>query len=152
MAVTRKRVGDNVVYHLSGLLDAETVHQYFDLNYEDYHVLGDAIGVIIDFRELTRPTISGLSAAQSRMKGVVFDTPVAFVGRPDSILMAFLSGLEALSSQTRRRFRFFREGDDPIADASDWIDSWYELHGLDRDAIRGQITANPTPPRGEAEK
>ena len=144
--VKNKRIGDDVVYTLAGNLDAAAAHHYFDLNYRDYHEIGDAIGVIIDLRAMERLTVAGLRVAQQRMSGVVFDTPVAFVGNPDSILLAFLSILEGLSSRTRSRFAFFREGEDPIADAVAWVGAWYEQHGIDREARRGRITAAPTPP------
>ena len=152
MPITRERIGDDVVYTVTGPLDAQTVHRFFDLNYEDYQQLGDAIGIVIDLRQLTRLTVSGLSAAQSRMKGVVYDTPVAFLGEPDSLLMTFLSGLEALSSRARRRFHFFRGDEATVDDAVAWLDAWFESHPQERDELRGRITARPSPPRGQSEK
>jgi hypothetical protein len=85
-----------------------------------------------------------LRTAQQRIAGVVFNTPVAFVGRPDDIVLAFLSGFEALSSQGRRRFRFFRREEEPLAASLVWLDEWFRENDVDRDAVRGQVTASPS--------
>lgn len=143
MSVTRKRQGDNVIYTVEGKLDRAEMHQLFDLNYSDYYKIGDAIGAVIDFRQMSQLTISGLRVAQQRISGVVFNTPVAFVGRADSILIAFLSGFEALSSRGRRRFRFFRREEEPVAAALAWVDEWFEENNVDREAVRGRVTASP---------
>jgi hypothetical protein len=123
------------------VFDAECAHRYLDLNALDYNTIGDALGAIIDFRDMTRLTISGLRVGQERLKGVTFDTPVAFVGSPDSIIVTFLRGIEALTSRGRRRFAFFDNPDE----AARWIDSWFVTHHKDRAALRGQITTNVEP-------
>jgi hypothetical protein len=142
MPVKRQRHGDNVIYTLEGPLDAELVREYFHLNFRDYLAFGDALGAVIDLRPMTRVTVPGLRTAQGFMRGVVFDTPVAFVGPPDPIVRAFLSGLEALSSRRGHRFRFFQddEHNDPMLAATVWLDDWYAEQGRDRAALRGRIT------------
>jgi hypothetical protein len=142
MPVIRERHGDTVVYSLDGPLDEAMVRQFFRLNYSDYKVVGDALGAVVDLRPMTKVTITGLRTVQGFMRGVVFDTPVAYLGRPDRIVSAFLSGLEALSSRRGNRFRYFREEDhaDPLAAAVAWLDAWYVETGRDRAALRGQIT------------
>lgn len=146
MSITRERQGDNVIYTVEGRVDRAMIDHLFDLNYSDYYEIGDAIGVVIDFRQMSHLTVSGLRAAQARIAGVVFDTPVAFVGRADNIMLAFLSGFEALSSQGRRRFHVFREGEGSLAVALAWLDEWFRENKVDRDAVRGQVTANPPRP------
>ena len=99
---------------------------------------------------MERLTLSGLSAVQRHMDGVVFNTPVAFVGNPDSVLRAFISGLEALTSMGQRRIRFFRGDDEAMAEALKWIDEWFSSHDIERDQVRGQRTTNvPLPPDTE---
>ncbi|NLF67194.1 MAG: hypothetical protein GX579_21610 [Chloroflexi bacterium] len=142
MPVIRERQGDTVIYRLDGPLDEAMVRQFFYLNYSDYKAIGDAIGAVVDLRPMTKVTIAGLRTVQGFMRGVVFDTPVAYLGRPDRIVSAFLSGLEALSSRRGHRFRFFSEEhyDDPLAAAVAWLDAWYVETGRDRAALRGKIT------------
>lgn len=142
MPVIRARQGDTVIYTLDGPLDEAMVRQFFRFNYSDYTAIGDALGAVVDLRPMTKVTITGLRTVQGFMRGVVFDTPVAYVGRPDRVVSAFLSGLEALSSRRGHRFRFFREDDydDPMAAAVAWLDRWYEETGRNRAALRGQIT------------
>ena len=125
--------------HLVGPLD-EYVRQ-FSTSTTDYKAIGDAIGAVVDLRPMTKVTIAGLHRT-GFMRGVVFDTPVAYLGRPDRIVSAFLSGLEALSSRRGHRFRFFSEEhyDDPLAAAVAWLDAWYVETGRDRAALRGKIT------------
>jgi hypothetical protein len=137
MPVERRREGDNVIYEIKGRLDAATAHQFADLNLADYREIGDAIGAIVDYRQMTGLTISGLRAAQARYKGLVFNTPSAFVGNPDSLLVTFLRGLEALTSRGTSRFSFF----DNLSEAVAWVDVWYDTHQLDRERLRGQVTA-----------
>lgn len=141
MPITHQRIGLNVIYTFDGPLNEEAAHQYFDLNYGDYHEIGDAIGLVLDFRHL-RFRVSGLLVASQRMKGVVFDTPVAFVGNPGNIFMTFLISLEALSSRGHKRFAFFNTVDEALA----WLDQWYVDRKLDRQELVGVITGNPTPP------
>jgi hypothetical protein len=136
MPVERKREGDNVIYEIKGQLDATTAHQFADLNLGDYQEIGDAIGAIVDYRQMTGLTIPGLRAAQARYKGLVFNTPSAFVGNPDSLLVTFLRGLEALTSRGTSRFGFF----DNVSEAVAWVDAWYDNHQLDRERLRGQVT------------
>ena len=143
MPVERRREGDNVIYEIKGQLDAATAHQFADLNLGDYQEIGDAIGAVVDYRQMTGLTISGLRAAQARYKGLVFNTPSAFVGNPDSLLVTFLRGLEALTSRGKSRFAFF----DNLAEAVKWVDGWYETHQLDRERLRGQLTAFGKAPR-----
>jgi hypothetical protein len=142
MPVIWERQGDTVIYTLDGPLDEAMVRQFFYLNYRDYRTIGDAIGAVVDLRPMSRVTINGLRTVQGFMRGVVFDTPVAYIGPPDRIVRAFLTGLEALSSRRDNRFRFFQaeEHDDPIAAAVAWLDAWYVQAGRDRAALRGQIT------------
>ena len=142
MPVNRERHGDTVIYTLDGPLDEAMVRQFFRLNYSDYEAIGDAIGAVVDLRPMTKVTIAGLRTVQGFMRGVVFDTPVAYLGRPDRVVSAFLSGLEALSSRRGHRFRFFSEEhyDDPLAAAIAWLDAWYVETGRDRAALRGKIT------------
>jgi hypothetical protein len=137
MPVDRRREGDNVIYEIKGPLDVETAHRFADLNLGDYREIGDAIGAVVDYRQMTRLTIPGLRAAQSRYKGLIFNTPSAFVGNPDSLLVTFLRGLEALTSRGTSRFGFF----DNLSDAIAWIDAWYDTRQLDRERLRGQLTA-----------
>lgn len=139
MPVERRREGDNVIYEIRGPLDVATAHQFADLNLADYQEIGDAIGAIIDYRQMTRLTIPGLRAAQGRYKGLVFNTPSAFVGSPDSLLVTFLRGLEALTSRGTSRFAFF----DNLPAAVVWIDDWYDSHNLNRQTLRGRVTAVP---------
>lgn len=142
MPVKRQRHGDTVTYTLEGPLDAEMVRQFFYYNYRDYGAIGDAIGAIVDLRPTTRITVAGLRTVQGFMRGVIFDTPVAFVGPSDPIVRAFLSGLEALTSRRGHRFRFFQddEHNDPIEAATAWVDEWYQIQGRDRVSLRGRIT------------
>ena len=86
--------------------------------------------------------VSGLLVASQRMKGVVFDTPVAIVGNPGSIFLTFLTSLEALSSRGQKRFAFM----DSVEDALAWNDRWFVDRKLDREALIGLVTGNPTPP------
>jgi hypothetical protein len=142
MPVKRQRQGDNVIYTLEGPLDAELVRQFFHFNYRDYGAIGDALGAVIDLRPMTRVTVAGLRTVQGFMRGVIFDTPVAFVGPPDPIVRAFLSGLEALSSRRGNRFRFFQDDEhqEPLVTAIAWLESWYEEQGRDRAALHGRIS------------
>ena len=141
MPVIRTRQGDNVIYKITEVFDPKTAHQYHDLNALDYNEIGDALGAIIDIREMTRVTVGGLRVAQVRLNGVVFDTPVAFVGSPDSIVITFLRGLEALTSRGRSRFGFFTN----IEEAVKWIDAWYLTHHKNREALRGQVSTEFKP-------
>ncbi len=142
MPVQRQQRGDNVIYILEGPLDPELVREFFHHNYRDYGEMGDALGAVVDLRPMTRVTVAGLRTVQGFMRGVVFDTPVAFVGPPDPIVRAFLSGLEALSSRRGHRFRFFQDDGrkDPLIAAVAWLDDWYVEQGRDRAALRGRIT------------
>jgi hypothetical protein len=141
MGVTHQRYDLNVVYTFVGPLNEEAAHQYFDLNYQDYNEVGDALGTVLDMRQM-RFRVSGLLVASQRMKGVVFDTPVAFVGNPGSIFLTFLTSLEALSSRGQKRFAFM----DSVEDALIWNDRWFVERKLDREAMIGLVTGNPTPP------
>ncbi len=141
MPILHQRDNLNVIYTFVGPLDEETTHQYFDLNYDDYHEIGDALGTVLDFRRL-RFRVSGLLVASQRMKGVVFDTPVAFVGNPGNIFLTFLTSLEALSSRGQKRFAFFNR----VEEALEWNNRWFDERGLDRQTLVGVITSNPTPP------
>jgi len=141
MGVTHQRDGLNVVYTFVGPLNEEATHQYFDLNYYDYTEVGDALGTVLDMRQM-RFRVSGLLVASQRMKGVVFDTPVAFVGNPGSIFLTFLTSLEALSSRGQKRFAFFDSVDDALA----WNNRWFIERKLDRQTLVGRVTGNPTPP------
>ncbi len=141
MSVTHMRDGLNVIYTFIGFLDEETVHHYFNLNYQDYHEVGDALGTVLDFRQM-RFRVSGLLAASQRMKGVVFDTPVAFVGNPGTVFFTFLTSLEALSSRGPKRFAFFSSVDEAVR----WNNHWFVERKLDRQSLIGVITGNPTPP------
>ena len=96
------------------------------------------LGAIIDYQQMTRFTISGLRAIQENLRGVQFETPVAFIGNSDSILITFLKGLEALTSRGNSRFAFFDNSDE----ASAWIDAWYTTNRKDRQALRGQISTD----------
>jgi hypothetical protein len=142
MPVSSTRLGETVIYRITGAFDPSTAHQYHDLNAADYNEIGDALGAVIDFREMTSVTVSGLRAAQSRLQGIVFDTPVAFVGSADSIIITFLRGVESLTSRGRTRFGFFTDLDEAVA----WIDSWYTTHHKDRDSLHGLVTTH-IPPR-----
>ncbi len=141
MPVIHQRDALNVIYTFVGPLDETCAHQYFDLNYYDYNEVGDALGTVIDIRQM-RFRVSGLLIAIQRMKGVVFDTPVAFVGNPGNVFLTFLMSLEALSSQSQKRFAFFNE----VPEALDWNNRWFEERKLDRQALIGVVTGNPTPP------
>lgn len=141
MPVLHRRDGLNVIYTFVGPLDEECTHQYFDLNYADYHEIGDAIGTVIDIRQM-RFRVSGLLVATQRMKGVVFDTPVAFVGNPGNVFFTFLISLEALSSQGQKRFAFFND----VPEALEWNNRWFDERRLERQALFGVVTGNPTPP------
>lgn len=141
MPVLYARQQDDVIYTFIGHIDSDAAHRYFDLNYADYHEIGDAIGVIIDISE-ARVRFGALNTASQRMKGVVYHTPVAFVGKPDTMLATFLAMLEAMSSKGARRFSYFSE----VESAIEWIEGWFEEQGLDRAGLRGQITATPTLP------
>lgn len=141
MPVLHQRDGLNTIYTFVGPLNEECAHQYFDLNYADYHEIGDALGTVIDIRQM-RFRVSGLLVASQRMKGVVFDTPVAFVGNPGNVFLTFLISLEALSSQGQKRFAFFNE----VPEALEWNNRWFEERGLDRQTLLGIVTGNPTPP------
>lgn len=142
MSVTHTRQKDTIIYTFTGHVDTHTAHCYFDLNYTDYHQIGDAIGVVMDIGN-AKVRFSALNAANSRMRGVVFNTPVAFVGKPDTAFATFLSMLEAMSSKGSRRFSYFSNVDEAVA----WIDNWFVERHLDRNALRGQVTATPTPPK-----
>jgi hypothetical protein len=141
-----ERSGYNVVYKISGPFDPATANAYQDLNAEDYYEIGDALGAIIDFREMTHVTVRGLHTVQNRLNGVIFDAPVAFVGHTNSIFMTFLRGVEALTSRGRQRFAFF----DTREEAKAWIDAWFEEHDKDRDALYGRISAAIARPAGQA--
>ena len=134
MPVIRKEHegGWNVSYHLQGSFSVQLAREFLDLNIADYNQVGDALGAIIDISQM-RLSISGLRAAQDRLNGVVFDVPVAFVGRPNGMLITFLKGLEALTSRGRARFSFFTSE----AEALDWLNGWWAMNGKDREALRG---------------
>jgi hypothetical protein len=85
---------------------------------------------------MSRFTISGLRIIQENLRGVQFETPVAFIGKPDSILITFLKGLEALTSRVNSRFAFFEN----VNEAEKWIESWYTTNRKDRNALRGHIS------------
>jgi hypothetical protein len=137
MPVARRREGDNVIYEIQGPFDAATAQQLADVNLGDYQAIGDAIGAVIDFRQLTRLTIPGLRMIQNRFKGLVFNTPTALVGSPDSLLVTFMRGFEALTSRGTSRFAFF----DNLPAAVAWLDNWFDDHNLNRETLRGQVTA-----------
>ena len=136
MAINHTLEGDTAVYALVGLFDRVMAREFLHLNSVDYNRLGDALGAIIDYRQMTRFTISGLRVIQENLRGVQFETPVAFIGKPDSILITFLKGLEALTSRGNNRFSFFEDQNEAL----DWIDSWYKTNRRDRNALRGQIS------------
>ncbi|MCB8945296.1 MAG: hypothetical protein H6658_16235 [Ardenticatenaceae bacterium] len=143
MAVEHQLEGDTAVYTIIGLFDRDTAKQYLSLNTQDYNQIGDALGAIIDYRQMTRFTISGLRIVQENLRGVQFETPVAFIGNPDSILITFLKGLEALTSRGNSRFSFFKDLDE----AQKWIDAWYVTNRKDRQALRGQVSTTYHFPR-----
>ena len=136
MAVEHQLEGDTVVYALIGLFDREMAREFLSFNSADYNKVGDALGAIIDYSEMTRFTISGLRIIQENLRGVQFETPVAFIGKPDSILITFLKGLEALTSRGNGRFAFFEN----MEEAKKWIDSWYTTNRKERHALRGQFS------------
>ena len=136
MTVKHQRDGATAVYILIGLFDREMARDYLTLNSSDYNQVGDALGAVIDYREMTRFTISGLRVVQENLRGVQFETPVAFVGSPDSIVMTFLKGLEALTSRGKSRFSFFESTEE----AKEWIEAWYTANRKDRNALMGQIS------------
>lgn len=141
MPVSSTRYGSTVIYKITGVFDPQTAHQYHDLNAIDYNEIGDALGAVIDFREMSSITVSGLRAAQARLQGVVFDTPVAFVGNADSIIITFLRGVESLTSRGRSRFGFFTDLDEAVR----WIDAWYVDNHKDREALYGRVTTHFLP-------
>ena len=144
MTVKHHLKGDTAVYALIGLFDREMAREFLIANSTDYNQVGDALGAIIDYSEMTRFTISGLRIIQENLRGVKFETPVAFIGKPDSILITFLKGLEALTSRNNSRFAFFED----MAEARQWIDAWYTTNRKDRNALRGQVsTKYYFPPR-----
>ena len=136
MTVRHEVDGDTAVYALVGLFDREMAREFLTHNSADYNQIGDALGAIIDYSEMTRFTISGLRIIQENLRGVQFETPVAFIGKPDSILITFLKGLEALTSRGNSRFAFFENTDE----AKTWIESWYTTNRKDRNALRGRIS------------
>lgn len=141
MPISRKQEGDNVIYTITGPFDVETANQYQDMNAEDYNIIGDALGAIIDFRPMDKVTVSGLRTIQRRLQGVRFDTPVAFVGNTESIFITFLRGLEALTSRGKSRFGFFASMEEAVS----WIDAWYITYHKDREQLRGQVTTEIKP-------
>ena len=143
MAVDHQLDGDTAVYALVGLFDREMAREFLTQNSADYNQIGDALGAIIDYREMTRFTISGLRVVQENLRGVQFETPVAFIGKPDSILITFLKGLEALTSRGNSRFAFFEHAEE----AKRWIDSWYTANRKDRISLRGQVSTQYHFPR-----
>ena len=138
MSVEHQVNGDTAVYVLIGLFDRDMAREFLTFNSTDYNQVGDALGAIIDYRQMTRFTISGLRTIQENLRGVQFETPVAFIGNSDSILITFLKGLEALTSRSSSRFAFFENYDE----AKQWLDSWYTTNRKDRQALRGQISTN----------
>lgn len=136
MAVEHELDENTAVYALIGLFDREMAREFLAYNSADYNRVGDALGAIIDYSEMSRFTISGLRIIQENLRGVQFETPVAFIGKPDSILITFLKGLEALTSRGNSRFAFFED----VSEAQNWIDSWYTTNRKDRTALKGQIS------------
>ena len=138
MTVTNQRLNQNTVHYIfSGVLDSKDAHQFFDINFADYYEIGDAIGAILDFRHSKRTMLTALRTAQNRSKGVVFNTPVAVLGKPGSLLMYFLTTLDALSSKGKSRFAFLSS----VEEAEKWIEDWFLANNLERSALVGQITA-----------
>ncbi len=138
MPVIGSREGNTAVYKIIGNFDAPAAQEFLTLNSADYNEIGDALGAIIDFREMPRFTINGLRVIQEHTKGIQFDTPVALVGKPDSILTTFLRGFEALTSRGKTRFSYFNDTDEAVQ----WIDAWYITHHKDRQNLVGQISTN----------
>ena len=138
MPVIGSREENNAFYKIMGNFDTATAQEFLTLNSAGYNEIGDALGAIIDFREINRITISGLRTVQEATKDIQFDTPVALVGRPDSILVIFLRGFEALTSRRSTRFSFFNDVDEAVQ----WIDAWYISHRLNRQSLVGNISTN----------
>jgi hypothetical protein len=147
MSVSQSRQGDNAIYQLIGPFDAATAHQLVDLNAADYNELGEALGAVIDFRQVSNITISGLRVVQSRLSNLSFEAaPVALLGQPDSVLTTFMRGLEALTSRGHSRYKVCTSR----AEALQWLDDWFVQNNLDREALRGRIIARYYP-RTDAE-
>ena len=141
MPIKRLQDGDDIVYEVSGPLNADTANLFLDMNFEDYNSLGDALGALIDIRESEgRITISALQVLHTRMRGLVFDVPVAIVGPKKGDLYTFIRGLDPLTSRGTKRIRFVTE----IYEGKKWIAEWFEKRGRDRDMLRGKKTTQPT--------
>jgi hypothetical protein len=142
MPVTQSRSGDNVIYQLTGPFDAPTAHQLVDLNAADYSELGEALGAVIDFRQVSNITISGLRVVQTRLSNLSFEAaPVALLGQPDSLLTTFMRGLEALTSRGQNRYKICTSR----AESLQWLDGWFAENNLERDALRGRVVAQYRP-------
>ena len=141
MPITRHQDGDDIVYEVSGPLNADTANLFLDMNFEDYHRLGDAIGALIDIRNSEgRITIAALQVLHTRMRGLVFDVPVAIIGPKKGDLYTFIRGLDPLTSRGTKRIRFVSE----VEEGKQWIAEWFAKRGRDRDMLRGTKTTEPT--------
>jgi hypothetical protein len=142
MPVTHKRQGDNAIYQLAGPFDAPTAHELIDLNAADYRELGEALGAVIDFRQVSNITISGLRVVQNRLSNLSFEAaPVALLGQPDSLLTTFMRGLEALTSRGHNRYKVCTSQ----AEALLWLDGWFAQNELNREMLRGHIVTQYYP-------
>jgi hypothetical protein len=111
------------------------------MNFEDYNRIGDALGAIIDIRASERKvSIAGLQVLHTRMRGLVFDVPVAIVGPKKGDLYTFIRGLDPLTSRGTRRLRFVTD----IGEAKMWIAEWFHKRGRDRAMLRGKTTTQTT--------
>lgn len=149
MPIQRERVGYNIIYRVSGPFDTAVAHEFLNLNFKDYYEIGDALGAILDLRQMSRFTIAGLRVVMSRTKGLAFDTPFAVLGTNDSVALVFISNIEALTSRGKTRFKIFRRAEDSLEDALAWVNEWFPKYGIDRDGRSGRITVHPTLPKAK---
>lgn len=147
MPVQRERVGNNMIYRVSGPFDTTVANDFLDLNFKDYYEIGDALGAILDLRQMSRFTIAGLRVVMFRTRGLAFDTPFAVLGTNDSVALVFISNIEALTSRGKTRFKVFRRSEDTLETALTWVNEWFPKYGIDRDGRSGRVTVYPTLPQ-----
>jgi hypothetical protein len=142
MPIIRSQDNLDFTYAMHGKGDAELVNEYFDIMYHDYETYGDAMGRIIDIRNVTTASISGLKQYELRMRGVVSEFPTVIVIKPSfEVAISFLRVFGTLSGRGEGRYKFF----DNIEDATNWLHNWFDERGLDREQLRGQKTMNFMP-------